>query len=265
MICINVENIVPLTKAASMLSEIGREVCLKFSPTMFTITTLPSPSPSPSPHKFSAILILPSSSFANYSVDRNHSSKVSLRSFQNALLQGRRFSSITIHLLEPLNRLLLRFHLHPSESNSAQPLHYHELELLPLEDWKDPARIRLNQKHFSIDSQCFKRIIQTFSLYDNQTSSISIISKGTSVTFSILPFAEITLSEELGQCSFRGEEEDEVDIKININPASFFISLANQVQRVSFFHKNNDDSHIAIMYFPFGGESHGMLISFPQI
>ncbi|CAK9328867.1 unnamed protein product, partial [Citrullus colocynthis] len=104
MFFIKLQNLAPLLKATSIFTQLANdEVCLKFSPSMFSITAQFQSPP------FIAMMLMDQPFFANYSIDQNHISKISLQSFHNALSEGQRFCTMTIHLLEPLNRILLRF------------------------------------------------------------------------------------------------------------------------------------------------------------
>uniref|UniRef100_A0A0A0K9W4 Uncharacterized protein n=2 Tax=Cucumis sativus TaxID=3659 RepID=A0A0A0K9W4_CUCSA len=58
---------------------------------------------------FIATLQLSPRWFTNFSVDHVHSSKVSLESFHDAMLDGGEFSTMSIHLLDKTNQMILRF------------------------------------------------------------------------------------------------------------------------------------------------------------
>ncbi|CAK9328874.1 unnamed protein product [Citrullus colocynthis] len=186
MFSIKVDNLDPFLDATSLFTEfINDEICVKFSPSTFSIIARYQCPP------FFAMMFMPHPLFAEYSVDRNHISRISLRCFHNALLEGQSYSSMSMHLQEPQNSILLKFE--PSRP-SALPLH-HELTFLPMEDWS-PSQVSLNGKIFSIESEMFSNILTTFSVY-NEVDTILITSKGPQVTFSVVPIEEIIITEEV--------------------------------------------------------------------
>ncbi|KGN61523.1 hypothetical protein Csa_006491 [Cucumis sativus] len=104
MFSIKVDNLDPFLDATSLFTEfINDEICLKFSPSTFSmIARYQCPT-------FFAMLFMPHPLFVEYSVDRNHISRISLRCFRNALLEGQSYSSMSIHLREPQNTILFKF------------------------------------------------------------------------------------------------------------------------------------------------------------
>lgn len=94
----------PLLDSTSYLAQYSNDNAdIKFAPgKLFLI--VPNRSP-----RFFATLQLSPRWFSNYSVDHVHSSKVSLESFHDAILDGGSFASMTIHLLDKTNQMILRF------------------------------------------------------------------------------------------------------------------------------------------------------------
>lgn len=102
MFLIRLEDIAPLLNATFLLNQISDDANLKISPSLFSIIASHR-----SPRFVAVLKIIPHRFFASYSVDRDHSSRISLHAFYSAMLDGTSCPSMTIHLLE--NRLILRF------------------------------------------------------------------------------------------------------------------------------------------------------------
>lgn len=105
MFSIKIDDLDPFLDATTLFAEIvNDEICLKISPSTFSIISRYQ-------HPlFFAMMIMPPPFFAEYSVDRNHNSKISLSAFHNAMLEGQSFcSSMTIHVHEQENNIHLIF------------------------------------------------------------------------------------------------------------------------------------------------------------
>ncbi|CAK9328879.1 unnamed protein product [Citrullus colocynthis] len=159
MFLVRLEQFEPLIDATSLLAQISSDADVKFTPLMLMIIVS-----NRSPH-FVATLQLSRRLFTNFSVDHNKSSKVSLEPFHDAMLDGGSFSSMTIHLLDKTNQMILRFE---TPSHDVPPLH-HELTLLP------PQAENLGQveygNFFTVTSKELRRIIKELPLF-HQDSGI---------------------------------------------------------------------------------------------
>ncbi|KAE8646596.1 hypothetical protein Csa_004903, partial [Cucumis sativus] len=104
MFLVKLTNFDPLLDATSFFAQISfDDADVKFTPSkFFIISSHRSP-------RFIATLQLSPQWFTSFSVDHDHSSKVSLESFHDAILDGGSFASMTIHLLDKTNQIILRF------------------------------------------------------------------------------------------------------------------------------------------------------------
>ncbi|TYK02994.1 uncharacterized protein E5676_scaffold46G00830 [Cucumis melo var. makuwa] len=178
----------PLLDSTSYLAQYSNDNAdIKFAPgKLFLI--VPNRSP-----RFFATLQLSPRWFSNYSVDHVHSSKVSLESFHDAMLDGGDFSSMSIHLLDKTNQMFLRF---DTPSSQIQPSH-HELTLSPpqSEDIQICEHELDLDKFVIVKSKSLRRVIKELPIFHND--SIICVSVTTSqIKFSIASKA-IVLSEEV--------------------------------------------------------------------
>ena len=103
MFLVRLKNFEPFFHATSRLALIAREADVKFTPLFFSITV------SNQFPRFVAYLVMTYNCFINYKVDNDHTSRISLESFHDALLDGGGSPSMTIHLLANINQMILRF------------------------------------------------------------------------------------------------------------------------------------------------------------
>ena len=103
MFLVRLEFFDPLMDATSRFSQIAKEADIKFTPLDFwVIASNRSP-------RFVAAIQMSHHCFIHYNVDDDHTSRISLESFHDALLDGGASSSMTIHLLQNINQMMLRF------------------------------------------------------------------------------------------------------------------------------------------------------------
>ena len=104
MFSIKIDDIDPFLDATILFAELTHdEICLKFLPsTMSIIVRYECPI-------FFVTMSLPQPLFVEYSVDRNHISRISLLSFYSALLECQTSAALNIHLQEDQNKILLTF------------------------------------------------------------------------------------------------------------------------------------------------------------
>uniref|UniRef100_A0A9I9EHL4 Uncharacterized protein n=1 Tax=Cucumis melo TaxID=3656 RepID=A0A9I9EHL4_CUCME len=187
MFSIKIDDIYPFLETTILFVELThKEICLKFlQSTLSIIVRYQSPI-------FIVMMSMPQPLFAEYSVDRNHISIVSLPPLHNALVDGETFATLNISIEEEQNKIFLTFE---ASSPSTLPLNRELTFVVPMEDWS-PGPVKFDGKIFSIESELFTDIIQLFSAF-NEADAILITAFGSKVTFSVPPFAETPLTEEV--------------------------------------------------------------------
>ncbi|KAL0556874.1 hypothetical protein IC582_005391 [Cucumis melo] len=253
MFLVKLKNFDPLLDATSFLAQISFDNAdLKFTPSkFFIIASHRSP-------RFIATLQLSPQWFTTFSVDNDHSSKVSLESFHDAILDGGSFASMTIHLLDKTNQMILRF---DTPSSEIQTLH-HELTLSPpqAEDNQIGQHELDERKYFIVKSKALRRIIKDLPIFQND-SIISVDVTNSRVKFSIAS-KEIILTEGR-HCKIEGfEEEVETQFQIILCPMMFFLNFTYKANRVWFYKTKNNAYTLMVVpaygifgqyviYFPF--------------
>ncbi|KAL0538091.1 hypothetical protein IC582_027087 [Cucumis melo] len=249
MFLVRLEQFEPLIDATSLLAQVAKDADVKFTPLMLMII-VSNRSP-----RFVATLQLSRRLFTNFSVDHNKSSKVSLQPFHDAMLDGGSFSSMTIHLLDTTNQMVLRFE---TPSHDVPPLH-HELALSP------PQAENLGQveygNFFTVTSRELRRIIKELPLFHQDTVSVTVT--GSQVKFSIQS-KEIILTKEGGHCKIVGYEgEVETKLQVVLRPMMFFLNFTYRANKV-WFYKTITNSH-SVMSTPAFGTYGQYVIYFPQL
>ncbi|KAL0556876.1 hypothetical protein IC582_005393 [Cucumis melo] len=235
MFLVRLKDFDPLFDATSRLAQIAREADIKFTPLFFSII---ASNRSP---RFVAYLQMTHHCFINYKVDNDHTSRISLESFHDALLDGGASPSMTIHLLANIKQLILRF-----ESSSHAPKVHHELSLTPSQE-EDLGEVDY-AKFFSIDSKDLRRVIRNLPIFHGD--SICVTATGSQVKFSIAS-KEIVLTKENEECMIVGYEgEEETKFRINLNPMLFFLNFTHDALRIWFY--KTTTSHGAMVVPAFG-------------
>uniref|UniRef100_A0A9I9E8C4 Uncharacterized protein n=1 Tax=Cucumis melo TaxID=3656 RepID=A0A9I9E8C4_CUCME len=187
MFLVRLKDFDPLFDATSRLAQIAREADIKFTPLFFSII---ASNRSP---RFVAYLQMTHHCFINYKVDNDHTSRISLESFHDALLDGGASPSMTIHLLANIKQLILRF-----ESSSHAPKVHHELSLTPSQE-EDLGEVDY-AKFFSIDSKDLRRVIRNLPIFHGD--SICVTATGSQVKFSIASKEIVLTKEGLSNASY---------------------------------------------------------------
>ncbi|KAG7013721.1 hypothetical protein SDJN02_23888, partial [Cucurbita argyrosperma subsp. argyrosperma] len=165
MFLVRLHHFDPLMEATSILAQISNEADLKFSSSKFSlITSYPS-------RRFVATFQISHRFFANYFVDRNHSSRVSLQSFYNAMYAGIVFSSMTIHFPETTSRMVLQF----ESSNHTRMQMHRVLKLSPSQE-EELGQIQ-HDRYFSIISQDFRDIITGLPSFPNNSNAVFLFNQ----------------------------------------------------------------------------------------
>ncbi|XP_023548334.1 uncharacterized protein LOC111807002 [Cucurbita pepo subsp. pepo] len=236
MFLVRLHHFDPLMEATSILAQISHEADLKFSSSKFSlITSYPS-------LRFVATFQISHRFFANYFVDRNHSSRVSLQSFYNAMYAGIVFSSMTIHFPETTSRMVLQF----ESSNHTRMQMHRVLKLSPSQE-EELGQIQ-HDRFFSIISQDFRDIVTGLPSFPNDSIFVSLTSS--QVKFCCASEERI-LTKEGGRCVIVGYEgQAEIVFQINLNPKWFFFNLSYGAYRIWFY--KTIDSRCVIFIPAFG-------------
>ncbi|CAK9328878.1 unnamed protein product [Citrullus colocynthis] len=244
----------PLMEATSLLAQISKDADVKFTPLkLYIIVSNRSP-------RFFATLQLSDRFFTNFSVNHDHSSKVSLESFHDALLDGGSSCSMSIHLLDKTKQLILRFE---TSSQIFPPLHY-ELTLSPpqLAENNNIGGQLEEGKFFIVKSKELRRIIKELPIFQDD-SVVRIGVTNSQIKFSIAS-KEITLTKEGPHCRIVGfEEEVETQFQIILRPMLFFLNFTYKANRV-WFYKTKNNSY-SVMSVPAYGISGQYVIYFPPL
>ncbi|XP_038875055.1 uncharacterized protein LOC120067580 [Benincasa hispida] len=243
MFLVKLTNFEPLLDATSYLAQISNYADVKFTPLEFYLI---APYPSP---RFVATLQLSQKCFTNYSVDHEHTSKVDLESFHDAILDGGSFASMTIHLLEKPNQMILRFQ---TPSSEIPPLH-HELTFSPPQLADNNIGGQLEEgKFFIVKSEALRRIIKELPIFQDD-SVVCVGVTSSQIKFSIAS-KEIVLKAQ--HCRIVGfEEEVETQFQIILRPMLFFLNFTYKANKVWFYKtKNNSYSVMAVPAFGILGQ-----------
>ncbi|XP_023514484.1 uncharacterized protein LOC111778743 [Cucurbita pepo subsp. pepo] len=217
MFLVRVKNFRPLVDGTSRLAQIGRESDIIFTPLSLMLTTS-GPSP-----RFIAMLQIFHQCFTVYSVNIDHRSRISLESLHDALLDCGSSSSMTIHLLENTNLMVLRF-----ETPNHEPQLRHDVVLLPPQE-QSIEEIEYS-KSLALDSRDLRQVIKELPLFSGDSVCVTVTSSR--VRFSIAS-RELIFKKEKGRCEILGHDGDAVtEFRIVLYPMLFFLNLTYDVQTV---------------------------------